>query len=279
VSAPVIADTPTVSEDTGFSGDDGGGTVTVTNTPSSITNTADCPLAFLGVPCLTAVEPQQEEEVQQEEEPAAEFEGQSFISGKNAVFERLLILLFKNNGVDINKVDGFNVVDNVFEIPGTDGVFTKFTIDLDKIPETMDDIQEASVTWALSSVEGIDNEDVLVLQFEVGENIVKVELQPVVHQPDDLVDLIKKMDGVFKVYSEEGWLFILLDNGFSISLHLGLSHLPVREPEQRAANDELEFDIPLNYDYESNDVNGDGVDDIIVIHNGIAQLMLIKPNH
>lgn len=268
-TAPPTAPTAPVSSppaNTSHFGDGSGDPkpVSANSTANIAVNSSDCPLAFLGFSCGS-------ENISNSTGSLLE---QTFTSGKNAVFEYIMILVYKNNGVDnISKLSGFKVSDNEFTLPGINGSLIKFEIDLNKIPESIDDIDKDSVNFSLEDVNGIDGTVNLIVQFKVSDQLIKLKLHPIVNQESRLIDLFKNIDGVFNVHGHNGWLFIIMDDGTSFSLFLTLDHHIARQKRNK-----LDFEEPVDYGYESNDVNGDGVDDILLSHNGKAQLMYYKAN-
>ncbi|MCU7835180.1 MAG: hypothetical protein KZQ83_07970 [gamma proteobacterium symbiont of Taylorina sp.] len=200
----------------------------------------------------------------------------STVIGKNAVFESFLVIL-QNNGESIisSKVKELKSSGNIFELVGEDSDYTtKFEIDLNKIPETLDNVDEESITLSSTIVKGIEERTHHLIQYKLNNSLIELELKPVLHEEGNLIAMLEAVPEIFKLISDKGWLFVILDSGVTVSLHLSLEHF---DPVSNTALP-IDVDVPKNYGYDSNDVNGDGIDDFMIIYDGVAQLMLIRLN-
>ncbi len=92
---------------------------------------------------------------------------------------------------------------------------------------------------------------------------------------NNIVKFVESLSGVFKAdVSDDGWLILIMDNGQTFSFYADLINSYV--VSHKSANT-ISVGVPIDYDYATNDVNGDGIDDYVVVHpDGIVQLMLTK---
>ncbi|MCU7835800.1 MAG: hypothetical protein KZQ83_11195 [gamma proteobacterium symbiont of Taylorina sp.] len=134
-------------------------------------------------------------------------------------------------------------------------------------------INEKSVRFSIQSIDDLYNSDTITLEFILNNTREALALYPVFHEEEELIRTLEAIDVVFKVLlSDDGWLVIILDNSTSISFYADFTHKQVQQSKG------INFVEPVDYGYESNDVNGDGEGDIIFLHNGVAQLTFIQPS-
>lgn len=199
---------------------------------------------------------------------------QTYIAGQNGVFEYLLIKALENAGIEISKVTDLNIINNVFSFPIDDIKTFKGSINFSDIPAAIDDIDEKSVQFYAAGVDGMDEKNIAGIQFEYKGSNRNLPFYPV-NNDDRIISLLEQYEGVFKVVrSDDGWMVIILDNGQAISLFLdNIVKFVLDEP----ATEQLYFDRPVDHGYQTDDVNGDGINDVIFLFDGMAQLMLLKP--
>jgi len=203
------------------------------------------------------------------------FDQQTFKTGDEAIVERLIVLGFVNAGVDgLTKVENFKHKNGVFTIDFGDGSSMRFFINVHDLPVSLDNLDKDSVKFVARKPKGIEKGGSLAMTFKVGSSDYDIGLNPSTHEEGLLSEILEGYEGIFKViHSDDGWLVILLDNGTSFSLYFDFMHKAV---STQKGND-IVFEQPIEHGYDDNDVNGDGMTDVIMIYNGIAQLLLFKP--
>jgi len=204
-----------------------------------------------------------------------EFDHQTFKTGNEAIVERLIVLGFINAGVKgLTKIENFKHNNGVFTIDFGEGSSMSFFVNVYNLPESLDNLNENSVKLIARTPRGIEKGGLLAMTFEVGDSNYEIDMSPATHEKDLLVELMERIDGIFKVeVTDDGWLLIHLDNGTALSLYYDYMHNKV----STSTGDGITFELPIDHGYDNNDVNGDGMMDIILIYNGIAQLLLFKP--
>jgi len=208
-----------------------------------------------------------------------EYPAQTYTHGQNGRLERLMVLLFNNAGVEMDRIDGMFISGSIFEIPVDSGTSFRFSVDMNLIPGGLSDIVESSVGISASPVEGLSGIYGLNLQYNLLNGTKKViQLSPAIYQQDKIVTYLEAIEAVTRVRtSAQGWLDIILSDGQIISLYPDILY-KLSDKYKSSNTFALQIGMPESFGYVDNDVNGDGISDLIFIYNmgGEYQLIFVK---
>lgn len=203
-------------------------------------------------------------------EPEGPIASQKYTTGKNSVIERLLIIAL---GDKEKKLDGLTITGDIMEFVISGQKIIAVIDSIDDIPENFDNINEDSVNLGTVRVKKLFGPIVLTLNFDEGSAERTIKLTPIANNELQLVEYFEGLDGVFKAaVTKDGWIIVILENGVTLSLYFDLLH---NTHTNKATG--VQYLNPSELpQYDTNDINGDGQDDIVIIQNGVAQLIYIK---